>query len=221
MRSALHMACMVHHLNTAELLITNGINVHLKDVSGKTFSDRKITVEFDDISMAECHTNDIDCCDRCHLPCRTQGSTCHLSLKTTVYSVERDCAIRAYYRIEIIIWIVQTTDLTIFIHTGREALSYIINHKIRNKLAESLVFMSALRHHKIKPLLVVLHHKIFRSNSRQLELRSVLKDVKGVDYRSVFNIEELRLKVISYLWSLISRRQICLMLSTCRHLPSS
>lgn len=35
MRSALHMACMVHHLNTAELLVVNGINLHLKDVAGE------------------------------------------------------------------------------------------------------------------------------------------------------------------------------------------
>ena len=83
--------------------------------------------------------------------------------------------------------------------TGRQALSYITNQKIRNKLAESIVFMSALRHHNIKPLLIVLHHKIFKFNARHLETRSVLKEVKLIDYLCVFNIEELRLKVISYL----------------------
>lgn len=41
MRTALHMACLVHHLNTAELLLVSGINLHVKDLVGKSVSHQR------------------------------------------------------------------------------------------------------------------------------------------------------------------------------------
>jgi hypothetical protein len=100
--------------------------------------------------------------------------------------------------------VIRKIDLVISVHhlfhAGREALSYIANDKIRDELAKSVVFVSAVQLHKVKPLLVVLQHKIFRFNSRQLELRSgILKGDKAIDFRNVFNIEELRRKIVSYI----------------------
>lgn len=107
------------------------------------------------------------------------------------------------------------------LHAGREALSYIANEKIRDELAKSVVFVSAVQLHKIKPLLVVLQHKIFRFNSRQLELRSgLLKGDKAIDFRNVFNIEELRRKIVSYIWTRFMReRTFSTMYAICLHYP--
>ena len=38
-RSALHLACLCHHLDTAELLIESGINIHIIDDIGKMALD--------------------------------------------------------------------------------------------------------------------------------------------------------------------------------------
>ena len=82
---------------------------------------------------------------------------------------------------------------------GREALGYIANEKIRDQLAHSGTYLNATRLYELKAFLVVLHHKTCQFNSGHLELCNVLKVDKTVDYRSVFNIEELRMKIMSYL----------------------
>jgi hypothetical protein len=104
------------------------------------------------------------------------------------------CIDSAIHRIDLVI------SVHHLLHAGREALSYIANDKIRDELGKSVVFVSAVQLHKIKPLLVVLQHKIFRFNLRHLEMRgSILKGDKVIDFRNVFSIEELRMKIISYI----------------------
>jgi hypothetical protein len=82
---------------------------------------------------------------------------------------------------------------------GREALSYIVNENIRDDLANSGSYLNATRLYELKSFLVVLHHKTCQFNTGHLELCNVLKVEKTVDYRSVFNVEELRMNIMSYL----------------------
>lgn len=82
---------------------------------------------------------------------------------------------------------------------GRDALSYIINDNIREELAQSAIYKDAARLYEIKPFLVVLHHRAFDYKAHHLELQNILKTNKIIDYRRVFNVEELRMHICSYL----------------------
>ena len=74
-----------------------------------------------------------------------------------------------------------------------------MNENIRDELAHSGTYLNATRLYELKAFLVVLHHKTCQFNTEHLELCNVLKVDKTVDYRSVFNVEELRMNILSYL----------------------
>lgn len=95
-------------------------------------------------------------------------------------------------------WHVNIPSSSILI-LGRDALSYIINDNIREELAQSAIYKDAARLYEIKPFLVVLHHRAFDYKAHHLELQNILKTNKIIDYRRVFNVEELRMHICSYL----------------------
>lgn len=74
-----------------------------------------------------------------------------------------------------------------------------MNDDIRESLAHCGIFLNATRLYELKAFLIVLHHKTCQFNVDHLEICNVLQVDKTVDYRRVFNIEELRLNILSYL----------------------
>ena len=75
----------------------------------------------------------------------------------------------------------------------------ITNEDIRLKLAATVSYRESVRQHDVKPFLIVLHQKNVKLNSTHMALQTVLTENKVIDYQKVFGIDELRLRICSYL----------------------
>ena len=82
---------------------------------------------------------------------------------------------------------------------GSDALNLITNEGIRLEMAATPSYKESMRQHDVKPFLIVLHQKNIRINEKQMALQTVLTENKVIDYQKVFGIEELRLRICSYL----------------------
>ena len=66
-------------------------------------------------------------------------------------------------------------------------------------MAATLSYKESMRQHDVKPFLIVLHQKNIRIDATHMALQTVLTENKLVDYQKVFGIDELRLRICSYL----------------------
>ena len=70
---------------------------------------------------------------------------------------------------------------------------------MRIQFQRNPTFRESTRQHDLKPFLIVLHQKNYVFNSSYMALKTVLSEDKSIDYRKVFNTDELRLRICSYL----------------------